>query len=56
MSGWVQVVLGLALAYGAWRMFRLLRPGVGPADAARAAAAGTAVVVEIGRASCRERV
>lgn len=47
MSGWVQVVLGLALAYGAWRLFRLLRPGVGPAEAARAVAAGTAVVVDV---------
>ena len=34
MSLWLQVAAGLALAYGLWRMFRLLRPGIAPAAAA----------------------
>jgi rhodanese-related sulfurtransferase len=47
VSEWVQIALGVVLAYGAWRLFRLLRPGVAPAEAAQAAAAGTAEVIDV---------
>lgn len=47
MSGWLQLAVGLVLAFGLWRMFRLLRPGIAPAAAAREAAAGTAVIIDV---------
>jgi len=47
VSLWLQVAAGLALAYGLWRMFRLLRPGIAPAAAAAEVAAGTAVIIDV---------
>jgi len=47
LSGWLQLAVGLVLAFGLWRMFRLLRPGIAPAAAAREAAAGTAVIIDV---------
>ncbi|MEN9812185.1 MAG: hypothetical protein RL479_871 [Verrucomicrobiota bacterium] len=47
MSLWLQLAAGVALAYALWRMFRLLRPGIAPEVAARDAAAGTAVIIDV---------
>jgi rhodanese-related sulfurtransferase len=47
MSAWLQVAAALALAFALWRLFRLLRPGIAPEVAAREAAAGTAVVIDV---------
>ena len=47
MSLWLQLAAAVALAFALWRMFRLLRPGIAPEVAARDAAAGTAVIIDV---------
>jgi rhodanese-related sulfurtransferase len=47
VSLWLQLAAGVALAFALWRMFRLLRPGIAPEVAARDAAAGTAVIIDV---------
>jgi rhodanese-related sulfurtransferase len=47
VSLWLQLAAALALAFALWRMFRLLRPGIAPEVAARDAAAGAAVIIDV---------